>query len=83
MLSTEDRVKNVLAEQLGSEVSTLKNESKLVEDLGADSLDMVEIVMAIEEEFDLVISDDEARQIITIADAITYVESRKKKVRIG
>lgn len=77
-----ERVCEVLAQQLGTEENEIMPESRLKEDLGADSLDMVELIMAMEEEFDVDIPDEEAQNIRTVADAVNYVEqyelNRKK-----
>ena len=75
MSSIEDRVTDIVVEQLGLERDKVKPESKFVDDLGADSLDTVELVMALEEEFDIEIPDEEAEKIATLRDAIAYVES--------
>lgn len=74
-----ERVREVLADQLGLEENEIKPESKLKEDLGADSLDMVELIMAMEEEFDVEIPDEEAQNIRTVADAVNYVEQYETK----
>lgn len=74
-----ERVQEVLADQLGLEENEIKPESKLKEDLGADSLDMVELIMAMEEEFDVEIPDEEAQNIRTVADAVNYVEQYETK----
>jgi acyl carrier protein len=71
----EIRVKKIVAEQLGVAEGDIKNESSFVEDLGADSLDTVELVMALEEEFETDIPDDEAEKITTVQQAIDYVKS--------
>lgn len=71
----EARVKKVIAEKLGVEEATIKNESSFVEDLGADSLDTVELVMALEEEFGCQIPDEEAEKITTVQQAIEYVKA--------
>jgi len=72
-----DDVKEVVVEQLNVDVAEVKEESKFVEDLGADSLDVVELVMALEEKFDVEIPDDEAEKIQTVGDAIKFIESVK------
>lgn len=74
-----ERVREVLADQLGLEENEIKPESKLKDDLGADSLDMVELIMAMEEEFDVEIPDEEAQNIRTVADAVNYVEQYETK----
>jgi len=74
-MSVNERVKNIVAEQLGIGVEEVNNESSFIDDLGADSLDTVELVMALEEEFDIEISDDEAENISTVQAAIEYVNN--------
>ena len=71
----EERVKRIVIEQLGVRVNDVKNAASFVDDLGADSLDTVELVMALEEEFDCDIPDDRAEQITTVQAAIDYVTS--------
>lgn len=71
----EQRIRKIVAEQLGVNESDVKNESSFVNDLGADSLDTVELVMALEEEFDCEIPDEEAEKINTVQEAIDYVNS--------
>jgi len=73
MSNIEDRVKKIVAEQLGVKEDEVKTESSFVDDLGADSLDTVELVMALEEEFDTEIPDEEAEQISTVQLAINYI----------
>ena len=73
MSNIEDRVKKIVAEQLGVKEDEVSNESSFVDDLGADSLDTVELVMALEEEFDTEIPDEEAEQITTVRLAINYI----------
>ncbi len=73
MSNIEERVRKIIVEQLGVEESEVKNESSFVDDLGADSLDTVELVMALEEEFDTEIPDEEAEKITTVQAAIDYV----------
>ena len=73
MSNIEDRVKKIVAEQLGVQEDEVSNESSFVDDLGADSLDTVELVMALEEEFDTEIPDEEAEQITTVQLAINYI----------
>ena len=73
MSSIEDRVKKIVAEQLGVKEDEVRNEASFVDDLGADSLDTVELVMALEEEFETEIPDEEAEKITTVQQAIDYV----------
>jgi len=72
-----DEVKEVVVEQLNVNPDEIKEDSKFVEDLGADSLDVVELVMALEEKFDIEIPDADAEKIATVGDAIKYVEDHK------
>ena len=73
MSSIEDRVKKIVAEQLGVKEEEVRNEASFVDDLGADSLDTVELVMALEEEFETEIPDEEAEKITTVQLAIDYI----------
>ncbi len=75
MSSIEERVKKIVIEQLGVSAEEVKNESSFVDDLGADSLDTVELVMALEEEFDTEIPDEEAEKINTVQAAIDYINN--------
>jgi acyl carrier protein len=70
-----DEVKEVVVEQLSVNADEVKEESKFVEDLGADSLDVVELVMALEEKFDIEIPDEDAEKIATVNDAIKFIEN--------
>ncbi len=79
MSSIEERVTDIVVEQLGLERDKVHPESKFVDDLGADSLDTVELVMALEEEFEIEIPDEEAEKITTLREAIAYVEEHAKK----
>jgi len=79
MENIEARVKKIVAEQLGVAEADVKNESSFVEDLGADSLDNVELVMALEEEFECEIPDEEAEKITSVQQAIDYVTAHLKK----
>ena len=79
MENIEQRVKKIVAEQLGVNESDIKNESSFVDDLGADSLDTVELVMALEEEFECEIPDEDAEKITTVQQAIDYVNANVKK----
>ena len=73
MSSIEDRVRKIVAEQLGVKEEEVRNEASFVDDLGADSLDTVELVMALEEEFETEIPDEEAEKITTVQLAINYI----------
>ena len=77
--SVEDRVKGIIAEQLGVEETEVIPAAKFIEDLGADSLDTVELVMAFEEEFGIEIPDEEAEKITRVKEAVDYIESHSKK----
>lgn len=77
MSDIEQRVKKIVSEQLGADKATLKNVSSFIDDLGADSLDTVELVMALEEEFDTEIPDEEAEKITTVQEAIDYINKNK------
>ena len=77
MSSVEDQVKAIIAEQLGIKVDEIKQDATFVDDLGADSLDTVELVMALEEEFETEIPDEEAEKITTVQNAIDYVNKAK------
>lgn len=77
--AVEQRVKKIVAEQLGVNEGEISNKASFVEDLGADSLDTVELVMALEEEFETEIPDEEAEKITTIQQAIDYIESHLKE----
>lgn len=74
----EARVKQLISEQLGVDLSEIRDETSFVDDLGADSLDTVELVMALEEEFDTEILDEEAEKMATVQDAIEYIRSHSK-----
>jgi len=74
-MSIEDRVKKIVSDQLGSSVEEVNNDSSFVDDLGADSLDTVELVMAFEEEFEIEIPDEEAEGIQTVKNAVDYINS--------
>ncbi len=76
MSTVEERVKKIVIEQLGVKEEEVSNESSFVDDLGADSLDTVELVMALEEEFECEIPDEEAEKITTVQQAIDYINSR-------
>jgi len=71
-----DRVKELVVEQLGVDAEEVTEEATFIDDLGADSLDIVELVMAFEEEFDLEIPDEDAEKIRTVGDAVEYIKSK-------
>ena len=75
MSSIEERVKKIVVEQLGVKEDEVKEDASFVDDLGADSLDTVELVMALEEEFETEIPDDEAEKITTVKQAVDYINS--------
>jgi acyl carrier protein len=77
MSSVEDQVRGIIAEQLGVKADEIKNDASFVDDLGADSLDTVELVMALEEEFETEIPDEEAEKITTVQQAIDYITARQ------
>jgi acyl carrier protein len=79
MENIEQRVKKIVAEQLGVNEADIKIDSSFVEDLGADSLDTVELVMALEEEFECEIPDEEAEKITTVQQAVDYINNNQKK----
>jgi len=74
MSSVEDRVKKIVVEQLGVKEDEVKPEASFVDDLGADSLDTVELVMALEEEFEMEIPDEDAEKITTVQETIGYIK---------
>ena len=78
MSDIEQRVKKIVAEQLGVAEADIKNTSTFVEDLGADSLDNVELVMALEEEFGIEIPDEDAEKITRVKEAVEYIEAHAK-----
>jgi acyl carrier protein len=78
MASIEDKVKNIIVEQLGVDEKEVKPEAHFVDDLGADSLDVVELVMALEEEFKIEISDEDAEKLTTVKQAIDYIGAHAK-----
>jgi len=77
MSETTDKIKKIVAEHLGVDIAKVNNESSFVDDLGADSLDQVELVMAFEEEFGVEIPDDAAEKIVTVQNAVDFVEANK------
>lgn len=78
MSEIEQKVKDIIVEQLGVDAGEVKPEASFVNDLGADSLDTVELVMALEESFDMEIPDEEAEKIQTVGQAIDYIKTHKK-----
>jgi acyl carrier protein len=76
MATVEERVKKIIAEQLGVEEDEVTPEAAFVEDLGADSLDTVELVMALEEEFSIEIPDEDAEKILTVGKALDYIKEK-------
>lgn len=77
MAEVADKVKKIIVEQLGVNEDQVKPEASFVEDLGADSLDLTELIMAMEEEFEVEIADDDAQKIVKVQDAIDYIENRQ------
>ncbi len=75
-MDLESRIKEIIADQLGVEIERLKEDANFVQDLGADSLDVVELVMAFEEEFGIEIPDEDAEKIRTVGDVINYLKER-------
>ena len=78
MAAVDEKVKQIIVEQLGVDEGEVTQNASFVDDLGADSLDTVELVMAFEEAFDLDIPDEDAEKIKTVKDAIDYIEAKKK-----
>jgi len=78
--NTEERVRKIIVEQLGVDASEVNLQAQFVNDLGADSLDTVELVMALEEEFDIEIPDEEAEKIQTVGQALDFIKNRLTKV---
>ena len=79
MASVEERVKQIIVEQLGVDEAEVTPKASFVDDLGADSLDTVELVMALEEEFEIEIPDEDAEKITTVHQAIDYINERRNK----
>ena len=77
-MGAEEKIKSIIAEQLGVKKEEIKPESSFIDDLGADSLDTVELVMALEEEFGIEIPDENAEKMTTVGDAIKYIEEKAK-----
>jgi acyl carrier protein len=76
-MSVADSVKTIIAEQLGVDAAEATPEASFTDDLGADSLDIVELVMAFEEEFEIEIPDEDAEKIVTVQDAVDYIQKAK------
>ena len=74
-MSIEDKVKKIIAEKLSVELNEVVPEASFVDDLGADSLDLVELIMSMEEEFDVEIPDEDAEKLVTVKDALDYVNA--------
>lgn len=74
-MSVEDKVKKIIAEKLSVDVSEVVPEASFVDDLGADSLDLVELIMSMEEEFDIDISDEDAEKLVKVQDAVEYINA--------
>ncbi len=72
-MSLEDKIKKIIAEKLGADLDEIIPKASFVDDLGADSLDLVELIMSMEEEFDIEISDEDAEKLLTVNDALEYV----------
>jgi len=77
-MAVQEKITEIIVEQLGVKPEEIKSEASFVDDLGADSLDTVELVMALEEEFGVEIPDEDAEKIGTVGDAIKYIEEKKK-----
>ncbi len=77
MSDVAEKVNKIIVEQLGVSADEVKPDASFVDDLGADSLDLTELIMAMEEEFDIEIADDDAQKILKVQDAIDYIESKK------
>lgn len=71
----QDKVKEIVVEQLGVKLEDLSLNSRFIDDLGADSLDIVELIMALEDEFDMEISDEDAEKIVTLGDVVEYIKN--------
>ena len=78
-MAVAEKVKSIIVEQLGVDEEEVTSDASFVDDLGADSLDTVELVMAFEEEFELEIPDEDAEKITRVTEAVTYIESHSKK----
>ena len=78
-MAVNDKVKSIIAEQLGVKKEEVTEQAKFIDDLGADSLDTVELVMALEEEFGVEIPDEDAEKMVTVGEAIKYIEEKAKQ----
>ncbi len=78
-MSVDEKVKDIISEQLGVKKEEIKPESSFIDDLGADSLDTVEVVMALEEEFGIEIPDEDAEKITTVGESVKYIEEKISK----
>ncbi|MBR3664727.1 MAG: acyl carrier protein [Desulfovibrio sp.] len=78
MSDIAEKVQKIIVDQLGVEAANVRPEASFVEDLGADSLDLTELIMAMEEEFDIEIADEDAQKIQKVQDAVAYIEKNKK-----
>ena len=76
-MPVQDKVKDIIAEKLSVDINEVVPSASFVDDLGADSLDLVELIMSMEEEFDVEISDEDAEKLVTVKDAMDYVASRE------
>ena len=79
MAISQDKIRQIIAEQLGVKKEEVTDSAKFVDDLGADSLDTVELVMALEEEFGIEIPDEDAEKLVTVGDALRYIEEKAGK----
>lgn len=75
-MAVEDKIKSIIAEQLGVKIEEVNPEASFIDDLGADSLDTVELIMALEEEFGVEIPDEDAEKMTTVGDAIKYIQQK-------
>jgi acyl carrier protein len=76
-MAVDEKIKDIVVEQLGVSAEQVKPEAKFVEDLGADSLDLTELIMAMEEEFGIEIDDEKAQEILTVQDAVKYIQDNQ------
>ena len=81
MLAVEQKIRQIIADQLGLEASQIADEASFDEDLGADSLDRTEMIMAFEETFDIEIPDEDAEKISTVQDAVDYIQKNARSVK--